>query len=314
MFMFTIPKLSFKEEHKSHEDSASTASPSNSIDDLKNFKHVPTTFSSLAGLSFSKHTQSVNLNTMKIPSRHNADSQSFSSLAALTAHHLQKSNPINDRELCKEQQLPNLQFVIPKLSIKNDSKITENKSLLKASDDGSSEKQLISNSNLNKYSINLLQKDFSNMSILSKNNIVMDVKLEEQLQNPISVIHDIRSPSPDGCVIDLTIALKEAKLLTDGTFNNSIASGKFYGDAPNIEIYMMNTTDAISNMLPVTLNLSALRHVKLRYTKKRVSVFGRTLCRKWKTRKPVLRVLVQYRGVIKPFDFSVPYRSTSRSQ
>lgn len=309
--MFTIPKFSFKKEHNLAEDSTSTTS-SNSVDDFKNFKRAPATFSSLAGLTFNNHTQSVNLNATTMPSRHNADTQSFSSLAALTAHHLQKSNPTNDKELREKQQSSSLQFVIPKLSIKDDSETTENKSPLKSSNDENSERQLISNSNLNKYSMNLLQKDFSSMSILSKRNIVMDVKLEEQLQSPMSVINDIRSPSPDGCVIDLTIALKEAKLLADGTFNNSI--GKFYRDAPNLDIYMMNTTDIMPNMLPITLNLSALRHVKLRYTKKRVSVFGRTLCRKWKTKKPTLRVLIQYRGTIKPFDFSVPYRNTSRSQ
>ncbi|XP_032683269.1 HBS1-like protein isoform X2 [Odontomachus brunneus] len=254
-FMFTIPKLSFKKEHNSPEDSTPTTSLNN-VDDFKNFKRAPATFSSLAGLTFNNHTQSVNLNTTTIPSRHNADTQSFSSLAALTAHHLQKSNLTNDKKLREKQQSSSLQFVIPKLSIKNDSETTGNKSPLKSSNDESSERQLISNSNLNKYSMNLLQKDFSNMSILSKRNIVMDVKLEEQLQGPMSVMNDIRSPSPDGCVIDLTIALKEAKLLADGTFNNSIASGKFYRDAPNLDIYMMNTADIMPNMLPITLNLS----------------------------------------------------------
>ncbi|EFN76647.1 HBS1-like protein [Harpegnathos saltator] len=250
-FLFTIPKLSFKKEYNSPEDCASTTSCSNSIDDLRNVKRSPTTFSSLAGLTFNNHTQSVNLNITKTPPRHNADSQSFSSLAALTAHHLQKSSPTDDKELLEREQSPNLQFVIPKLSITDNSEATKNKSLLK-----SSERQLVYNSNLNKYSVDLLQTDFSNMNILSKNDVVMDVRLEKQLQNPMTAINDIRSPSPDSCVIDLTIALKEAKLLTDSAFGNSVASGKFYRDAPNLEIYMKNGTDVIiPNMLPITLNL-----------------------------------------------------------
>lgn len=250
----------------------------------------------------------------EVSSRDNTDSQSFSSLAALTAHHLKKSNPTNDKELREKRQSPSLQFVIPKLSINSNSEATENKLPLKFSNDESSEKQLVANSSSNRYPMDLLQNDFSNMSILSRGNILMDVKLEKQFQSPMAVVNDIRSPSPDGCVIDLTMALKEAQLLADGSFSNSTASGKFYRDAPNLEIYMRNAADFMPNMLPVTLNLCALRHVRLRYTKTQVSMFGKTLCRKWKTKKPILKVLVQHRGAVKPFDFSVPYRNASRSQ
>ncbi|XP_014470699.1 PREDICTED: HBS1-like protein isoform X2 [Dinoponera quadriceps] len=256
-FTFTIPKLSLKKEHDSPEQySTSTASRSNSTDDPKNCKRAPTTFSSLAGLTFNSHAQSVNFNATKVPSRHNADSQSFSSLAALTAHHLQKSNPLNDKQLRERQRSPSLQFVIPKLSLRDNGEATESKSPSRATGDRSSERQLISNSSSNRYPMDLLQKDFSSMSILSRNNIVMDVKLQEdQSQGPMAVINDIRSPSPDGCVIDLTMALKEAKLLADGTFSNSIASGRFYRDSPNLEIYVRSATDVMPNMLPVTLNL-----------------------------------------------------------
>lgn len=67
-------------------------------------------------------------------------------------------------------------------------------------------------------------------------------------------------------------------------------------------------------LLPTTLNLSSLRNVKLPHTKQNVSLFGRTLCRTWKSKKPILKSQEQQRETVKRFDFSVPYSRNNRTQ
>lgn len=309
--MFTIPKLSFKKEHNSSKDSILTMS--NDTDGLQHVKYSTTTCSSLAGL-ISNHAQSICSDVTEISSQRNA--QSFGSLAALTAHHLQKSNMTNDTKFHERQQLPNSQFVIPKLIIKkNDNEGTGNVQSLKSSNDENNKKQLIPIDSLDKYPIDTLQKDLSNMHIMSKNYITTE-KLEKQLDMR-SVINDIRAPSPENWIIDLSTALKEAELLTNCTFNNanSNALRKFHYDTPNLETCMEDESDVMPNLLPVCFNLCALMHVKLPYIKKKknISMFGKILCRKWKTKKPNLEILVQHSGTVKPFDFSVPYRNANRS-
>lgn len=295
--MFTIPKFSFKKEPNLPKDSSSTLSP-NSID--KDIKHSPKIFSSLTGL-ISHHTESTSLDATKSPSQNNMKAQSFGSLAALTAHHLQKSNSNSNTEFCKKSQSPSSSFVIPKFSIK---KSNEEMEKLK-SDDSKSNKTLTYPNSLSKYSTDLLPKDLSDLHIT-------DVQSEGQFKDPISSISKIRTPSPDSWVIDLSTALKEAEFLTDNTFSNVnlTASKKFYYDIPNLDLCIEKSNITLS-ILPVTLNLCDLQHVKLPYAKEKVSVFGKILCKKWKTKKPILKVTVEHHGTIKPFDFSTPYQKKS---
>lgn len=310
--MFTIPKLSFQKKDNLLKDSTSTAyCHLNNTDSSSDEKRSLGTFSSLAGL-ISHHTESIHSNTTKIPLQNNIDAQCFGSLAALTAHHLQKSSAANV-ECHEKEQLPNSQFVIPKLSIKkNDNANVENIQSLKLHDN--SKKQLVHANS--KHPINLLQKNFSDMYISVENNDMTNIESKEQFKDSINIVNEARTPSPDNWMIDLSTALKEAEFLTDCISSNAnlTASRKFYYDMPNLEMCIEdNKNSVISNTLPVTLNLCALRHIKLPYTKKNVSVFGRTLCRKWKTKKPILKSLVQHYDTIKSFDFSTPYRNKNRS-
>lgn len=310
--MFTIPKLSFEKKDNLFKESTSTVYcyPNNrQIDSLSDEKRPFGTFSSLAGLT-SHHTESVHSDTTKISPQNNTDAQCFGSLAALTTHHLQNSNAINV-EFREKEQLPNSQFVIPKLSIKkNDYPDVNNIQSLELHNN--SKRQPVHANN--KHPINLLERNFSDMYISLENNDVTNVESKKQFKDPINVINKTRTPSPDNWMIDLSTALKEAEFLTNCTSTNAnlTVSRKFYYDMPNLEICIEDNS-VISNTLPVTLNLCALRHIKLPHTKKNVSVFGRTLCRKWKTRKPVLKILVQHYNTVKSFDFSTPYQNTNRS-
>lgn len=286
---------------------------------LQNMKYPSSTLSSLAGLV--SNTPSV-ISNSKISSQHNANSQSFGSLAALTAHHLQKSNT-NDVKFSEREQSSNLfdkqkQFLIPKLSIKDDKNDDfKNRELLKSHNNDDSKsiyttKQLIFADSINKHKSIDLQTKFSNMHILSNSDTEVDVNLEKQLEKSINVVNEVRTTSPENWIIDLSTALKEAELLTESSFNsiNSTSLKKSYYNTPNLEI---DDKDEISNVLPVTLNLYALRRVQLPYTKKKVSLFGRTLCKKWKTRKPNLKLSVYYLDTnVKRFDFSTPYSQKNR--
>lgn len=269
------------------------------------------TFSSLAGL-ISQHTESTNSDTTKISSQSDTNvAQSFSSLAALTADYLQKSNTNNIES--RERQSLKTQFVIPKLSIKKEnSEETKNLPSPKFHNENS-KKQLISTNTLSKHEINLLQKDFSNINIVPKSNTVRDIKSEEQLKNPISVVNETCSPCDD--LVDLSTALKEAEFLADNAFCNAnlTNSRQLYNNTHNLEICFEDDNRITPNALPVTLNLCALRYVKLPYTKKNVSIFGKTLCKKREMKRPVLKAIVRRYNMIKPFDFSIPYQNSNRS-
>jgi hypothetical protein len=310
--MFTIPKFSFKKENISlnNSSSASCYAISNSLNKSKDIKHSPTSLSSLAGL-ISDQTDSTSSNTIKISSQNNADVQSFGSLAALTAHHLQKSDATNYTEFLKNSPSSSSQFVIPKLSIKkNDSEETTDTQLLKFRDNEN--RQTISINNIDKHSIGLLEADFSNMRIFP-NSATKNINFENQTRSIINDVNQIRTPSPDN-LVDLSIALKEAELLTRNISNADFALKKLDHEMANLEIHNDDKNNIKPNLLPVTLNSCALRLTKLPYTKQKPSVFGRTLCRKWKTEKPNLKIFTQHCHTIKPFDFSTSYtRNTNRS-
>jgi len=144
-------------------------------------------------------------------------------------------------------------------------------------------------------------------------SIVKDVE-SEGLKIPVNIVNEICTQSSDDWV-DLSSALKEAEFLSDNAFcnDNVTTSRKLYRNTHNVEIYLEDDNRVTPNVLPVTLNLCALRYVKLPYTKKNVSVFGKTLCKQWKIKRPVLRANVQHYNTIKPFDFSIPYQNSNRS-
>jgi len=308
--MLTIPRFSFKKEHISKNSTWTICQPNN-IDSSKDVNNSFKTFSSLAGI-VSHHTESTNSNITKIFSQNNTNAQPFSSLAALTADYLQKSNATNNVESQDRYQSPVSQFIIPKLSIKkNDSEEMRNIHLPKFHNNENNKRQLVSTNILDKDEIDSLQNDFSNMDIFSNRNIVID-KLEKQFVNPINTINENCTPLSDDWV-DLSAALKEAEFLTDNAFCdvNLTTSTKLY-DTPNLEISLEDDDRITPNVLPVTLNVCALRSIEFPYTKKNISGFGKTLCKKWKRKRPILKTIVHY-NTVKPFDFSTPYQNLNRS-
>lgn len=278
----------------------------NNIDSTKDIEHSLETFSSLSEL-ISHNTESINSDIMKASSQSDINAQPFSSLAALTADYLQKSNATNNIE--SQERCQSSIFVIPKLSIKKKETNEKTRNIQLPFNNENSKRQLVSTNILGKHEIDLLQKDFSNMDIFPKSNIVKSVKSENQLKDPINIVNEICTSSSDDWV-DLSTALKEAEFLTDSAFCNAnlTTSRKLYHDTHNLEIYLEDDNRVTPNVLPVTLNLCALRFVKLPYTKRNVSVFGKTLCKKWKIKRPILEVIVQQYNTIKPFDFSTPYK------
>lgn len=309
--MLTIPRFSFKKEHSLSKDSTWTVCQPNNIDSSKDVNNSFKAFSSLAGI-VSHHTESINSNVTKISSQNNTNAQPFSSLAALTTDYLQKSNAANNVESRDRYQLPVSQFIIPKLSIKkNDSEETRNVHLPKFHNNENNKRQLVSTNILDKDEIDSLQNDFSNMDIFLKRNTVTD-KSKKLLVNPINIVNENCTPLSDDWV-DLSAALKEAEFLTDNAFCsvNLTTSTKLY-DMHNLEISLEDNDRITSNVLPVTLNLCALRSIEFPYSKKNVSVFGKTLCKKWKRKRPVLKTIVHY-NTVKPFDFSTPYQNSNRS-
>lgn len=303
--MFTIPELSFKKEHAPCKYSASDIP--NTLNRFKDVKQSPAFLSSLTGF-IPNHADSAESETTKISLQNNTDSQSFNSLAALTAHHLQKSNAISNIGFRENQSSPNSQFVIPKLSIKKDNSEATTSTQLSTFREHNKNKQI---SSMNKQPIDSLQADFSNMRIFP-NSAMTNLELKGQSQ---STINQISAPH-DKWMVDLSVALKEAEFLILNTSDSiSSDSNKLDHEIPNLELRVDDKSDIMPNLLPVTLNLSAVRRTNLPYTKLKVSVFGQTLCRQWKTKRPNLKVFVQHHNTIKPFDFSIPYtRNTNRSQ
>ncbi|KAG5343176.1 HBS1L protein, partial [Acromyrmex heyeri] len=252
-YTLTIPRFSFKKEHIS-KDSTWTICQPNNIDSSKDVNNSFKTFSSLAGI-VSHHTESINSNITKISSQNNTNAQPFSSLAALTADYLQKSNTTNNVESQDRYQSPVSQFIIPKLSIKkNDSEEMRNVHLPKFHNNENNKRQLVSTNILDKDEIDSLQNDFSNMDIFSNGNTVID-KLEKQFVKPINTVNENCTPLSNDW-IDLSAALKEAEFLTDNAFCgiDLTTSTKLY-DTHNLEISLEDDDRIIPNVLPVTLNL-----------------------------------------------------------
>ena len=273
----------------------------------------PIISSSLPGC-ISNHIDSVTSNSTNDPCKNNLDAVSFKSLADLTAHHLQKStNLIGSTNFNGEASLCSTNFVIPKLSIKNDkSNDLENVQL----------NSFDSKININLESIydqekddsmDSLERSISNVLALSRNYTDHNIKNKSQnmeLEENSTNVSGTRTPSPDPWIIDLSSALKEATSLVVDTCTDtkSKALKDVSNVIPNSRLQTSNeNTDIPYAMLPTTLNLSSLKHAKLPYTKRNVSLFGRTLCRMWKMKKPLLKSQLEQHQTIQKFDFSIPY-------
>lgn len=236
--------------------------------------------------------------------KNNSNKISFKSLADLTAHHLQKSSNLIDNTNSNEKSFSSkTNFVIPKLSIQNENC---NDSQL---DVCAIQKHI-------DYSMDSLEKSLSSVFASSKNytdtNIKNDSQNIELKKDTILNENGTRTSSPDSWMIDLNSALKESTSLVSS--NQNYAKSKILEDDYNIisstNLKTFNQNDEIPcDILPTTLNLSCLRYVKLPYTKKNVSLFGRTLCRTWKLKKPILKSQ-DHHEKLKRFGFSVPYTRT----
>ena len=311
---FVIPKFSFNKQNNIQNSNMNSCFARN-IESLRTLSvsNPPIISSSLPGC-IPNHIDSVTSNSTNDPCKNNLDAVSFKSLADLTAHHLQKStNLIGSTNFNGEASLCSTNFVIPKLSIKNDkSNDLENVQL----------NSFDSKKNINLESIYDQEKDDSMDSlersisnVLALQGIILirilknksqNMELEENSTN----VSGTRTPSPDPWIIDLSSALKEATSLVVDTCTdkNSKALKDVSNVIPNSRLQTSNeNTDIPYAMLPTTLNLSSLKYAKLPYTKRNVSLFGRTLCRIWKMKKPLLKSQSKQHQTIQKFDFSIPY-------
>ncbi|CAK9803563.1 hypothetical protein ANTPLA_LOCUS3690 [Anthophora plagiata] len=268
-------------------------------------------------------TNHIDSNTAKDSFNSNSDTVSFTSLADLTAHHLQKSSTLIDRTNSNGKTcLPNTNFVIPKLSIKKSSCSDLNNIQFGLS---TIQKNInmqfeMANDRKKDDSMDSLERSISNVLALSRDctnsNTRNNSHSVETKEDAILNVSGNRTPSPDPWMIDLSSALKEATSVVSN--NYSYKNSKTLKDAnnvtPNLNLYTSNqNVENPYDMLPTTLNLSCLKYVKLPYTKKSVSLFGRALCKTWKLKKPILKSQkIQYE-TIKRFDFSVPYTRAQRN-
>ncbi|XP_076248470.1 uncharacterized protein LOC143188219 [Calliopsis andreniformis] len=288
---------------------------------LKSFKNLsigtsPMKFTSLSDL-ITNHVKTTS-NTRE--SKVNSNTMPFNSLADLTAHHLQNTSSIMNSTNSDRPHSSSTNFVIPKLSIKKDRSNNLNDMTLDTSilQNNRNVKSDLVDDKEKDYSIDSLEKSILNMLALSDDctNIKRNSYNLQAKEDSLLNVNGTRTPSPDNWMIDLSSALKETTLVASDsssqTKSNVLKTSKNNISNPNLHI--TNRDNEVPYIcLPTTLNLSSLKNVKLPYTKKNVSLFGRTLCRTWKSRKPALKSQRQQHETVKRFDFSVPYSRNNRT-
>lgn len=257
-----------------------------------------------------KHTVTGSPNSTQVFVADSPQGKSFTSLADLTSHHLKNSDTVGTRVRHESNaQANHSNIVIPNVFMKKEIQYNEaqNQSLkFNMKSDINFQKNYGESSN-ERNKATSLQDNFCNLSIGSKIDSV-NKKLYPEVSKTDTCIS-----SQDNWTIDLSIALKEAELLS--VEKNSKQSNLDTGDVhknsmnanPQIE---SNVIDISYFRLPTTLNLISLRNVRLAYTKLNVSAFGQTLCKNWRLSKPKLKSQKQECHKIKRFDFSIPYRRT----
>lgn len=289
------------------------------MNNLESFKDLAISNSSMRFSSLSGFSNLVNSSLSGSTSFKNiSDSVAFKTLADLTAHHLQKNSSLIDNANSNEKNLlPKTNFVIPKLSIKKDNRSDINNVQLDLPTAQKDIDDSILNDRKTDDSMDSLEQSLFSAFAFSRdypNTIIKSNSQSVKSQNdPVLNVSGTRTPSPDPWIIDLNSTLKETTFLASNS--NRHTKSEVLEDIHNV---IPISTLQISNenieipyaMLPTKLNLSYLRYVKLPYTKKNVSLFGRTLCRTWKLKKPILKSQQEHHKTIRRFDFSVPYTRT----
>ena len=249
-------------------------------------------------------------------SKNDSDTVAFKTLADLTAHHLQNTSNLLGNE---KTSSPKTNFLIPKLSIKKDNcnDINEQLNLSTILEDIHIDSAAV-NDRKSDDSMDSLERSLSSVFAFSKDFINTSIKSNSQnmeSKNDLIVnVGDTRTPSPDPWIIDLNSTLKEATFLVSNNCSHTKLEmlKDVHNIIPNSSLQIPNKNIEIPYaMLPTTLNLSCLRYIKLPYSKKNVSLFGRTLCRTWKLKKPILKSQQEHHKTVKRFDFSVPYTRAS---
>lgn len=248
--------------------------------------------------------------------------QHFSSLADLTANHLQKSNISSNKiELCTKSSL-NSGFIIPKLNINKDKKNFEHDIVsLKFDKENNADStvNITKNEtedqfNLDKIQIDSLRKGISNFKLASNPNNEFTEQKSVNLANLMEHNAErVRTPSPDDWLIDLSAALKEVHV-PDLKHNRQVEpmTNLYYDTLSSIDEMKNNSLNDSNSEANVecTLNLNSLIDARLPYTKKTVSSLGKILGRKWKLKKPFIKCKREEYENIKRFDFSTPYTRT----
>lgn len=292
------------------------------VNNLEGFKSLSISNSPMK-LSFSpglspNAVDSTLSNFTKESMEQNTNTVPFKSLADLTAHHLQKSSSLLGSRNTNEKTLScGTNFVIPKLSLKKDNCNDQSNVDLSATQRNINigSDTLNDKTKVDPNSMDSLERHISHVLALSRNytnpdSIDISQKVESKEDSLLNV-SGTRTPSPDLWMIDLSSALKEATAIIPNNPISSHTKAKVIGITDTISKLNIHISDHNTpipyNILPTTLNLSPLKHVKLPYAKKNVSLFGRTLCKTWKLRKPNLKSQKQQYETVRRFDFSVPY-------
>lgn len=278
---FAIPKLSFKKRENLSGENGSNFLLTNNRESIKNLASgsPSTSFFTLGGIN----TNHANLASPKNSySNDKSGETSFSSLADLTANYLQKS--LHDVQQSNNKIItPNAKFTVPKLSIKNSAL------------EGTGSK--VGNA--------VFQV---NSPYFAKSNATQNAKDSNKTAIRLQTAEDrntVETPSSDTCLIDLSTALKEAEYLSSNSSKVNTTQTNLDSVPP---LQLLNDDTGVSHpQLPITLNLINLSSEKLLNTKETVSLFGRTLCRTWTTRKPILKTRQQEHQTIKRFNFATPY-------
>lgn len=242
-------------------------------------------------------------------SQANTNALMFGSLADLTAHHLRNSNSSSAIGSSSKD------LVIPKLSTKNNPRIFPSPMRSeKLSGNNWVQGKIDQNDSCELFNSNFCKTRNSPQKTdheiqLRDTNIVTDrtIFARDSFQNT-------RTPSPEDWEIDLTTALSETfSHIIKPSCNSSLnLTEDLSHHISRLDIYSNTNTvlevtenDAPNFSSNCDLNMSSLQHIKLPYSKEIVSLFGKILCRKWKSKKPYIRSNASI-DVVKRFDFSIP--------
>lgn len=237
-----------------------------------------------------------------------AESQSktsFGSLADLTAHHLQKSGNASDGAGNRFGKInsPKANFVIPKFSA-NRGNSAPNNAIVQRLTFGLTNPPV---------PVDSLETRHAPSMLTSTGDNSVNVKSE-----PVEASEG--RTTPDNFTIDLSTALRQidpglnVKSINDDKIVKKAVDDFSFGKVLGIELCVDRDDSGGLSKSPTKmlgheckLNVSYLRNIRLSHANRVVSLFGKMLCKRWRSRRPSVKKSNQRNsGKIRPFDFSTP--------